>query len=109
MKIRLTAAALAAVLVTAGAGVQTQAVSADLSAGQSGEQNLTLESSLELALASDAEYISLTNELAVQQKNLRQAVIAAGGSEEEDEAWSALLEVTLSEGESLAEYYSVMT
>ncbi|MCD8130247.1 MAG: TolC family protein [Lachnospiraceae bacterium] len=109
MKIRLTAAALAAVLVTAGAGIQTQAVSADLSAGQSGEENLTLESSLELALASDAEYITLTNELAVQRKNLRQAVIAAGGSDEEDEAWSALLEVTLSEGDGLAEYYSVMT
>ncbi|MCD7738836.1 MAG: TolC family protein [Lachnospiraceae bacterium] len=103
MKKRLTAAVLAVALIMGSPAVQAQAVSMDT------DDSLSLENSLKLALASDSDYQSLSNELAVQKKNLRQAVSDAGGSEKEDWDWSVLLKVTLSEGQSLEEYYSTMT
>ncbi|MCD7806598.1 MAG: TolC family protein [Lachnospiraceae bacterium] len=105
MKKPLMAAVLAAALTISGSGPQVMATGTE----QSAQPVLTPAQTLALVLADDNEYLELSNQLAVQTKDYKQAVSDAGGSDEEEYLWSVLARVTLSQEESLSEYYSAVT
>ncbi|MCD8326450.1 MAG: TolC family protein [Lachnospiraceae bacterium] len=81
----------------------------DQSAEQSAQTGTEWTGFLALALASDTEYTKLLNEIAIQEKDLQQALDAAGISEEDCGDCQELFRLALEEGESLSEYFSALS